>query len=81
MPPRPSKTEAVINLGRSVARAEAQATRAAAGTIVRAGRYVRRHPWESVLLAAGAAFIVTAVAGRRNDSPAVPSAGAANDGR
>jgi membrane protein len=60
-----------LNLGRTVVRAEAQATRAAAATLVQAGRqavvadrYVRRHPWGSVLLAVSAALFVTTVARR-----------------
>jgi len=68
-----SKTQAALDFGRSVARVEAQATRAAATTIVQAAhkaaeadRYIRRHPWGSMLLAAGAALVITAVAGRRN---------------
>jgi membrane protein len=58
-------------MGRKVIRAEDQATRAAASTLLEAGRkaaaadrYVKRHPWGSMLLAAGTALLVTAVAGR-----------------
>jgi membrane protein len=59
-------------LGGAALRAQAHATRAAAKTLrqtgrkaVAADRYVRRHPWESVLLAAATALAVTAVTGRR----------------
>lgn len=52
-------------------RMEDGATYAAALTLVHAGRtvvaadrYVKRHPWRSVLLAAGAALAMTAAAGR-----------------
>jgi membrane protein len=62
-----------ISLGRTVMRAESQATRVAAATLVHAGRtavaadrYVRRHPWRSVLLAAGTAMAMGAVVGRRD---------------
>ena len=58
-------------LGRQVMRAEGQATRAAASTLIVAGRkavaadrYVKRHAWGSVLVAAGTALLLTAVAGR-----------------
>ncbi|WP_028224149.1 YhjD/YihY/BrkB family envelope integrity protein [Paraburkholderia ferrariae] len=73
---------------RSVVRMEDGATYAAALTIVHAGRtvaaadrYVKRHPWGSVLLAAGAAIAMTAAAGRRHDAageaePDAPAAGA-----
>jgi membrane protein len=64
-----------VSLGRTVMRAESQATRVAAATLVHAGRtavaadrYVRRHPWRSVLLAAGTALAMGAVVGRR-DTP------------
>ena len=69
-------------IGRKVIRAEDQATRAAASTLLEAGRkavaadrYVKRHPWGSMLLAAGAALVVTAVAGRlrSNDASASPA--------
>ncbi|WP_444544284.1 YhjD/YihY/BrkB family envelope integrity protein [Paraburkholderia adhaesiva] len=53
-------------------RMEDGATYAAALTLVHAGRtvvaadrYVKRHPWRSVLLAAGAAIAMTTAAGRR----------------
>ncbi|HEY3596138.1 MAG TPA: YihY/virulence factor BrkB family protein [Paraburkholderia sp.] len=62
-----------VTVGRSVMRAETRATHAAAATLVNAGRtaaaadrYVHRHPWSSVLLAAGTAIVVAAVAGRHN---------------
>ncbi|CAB3748489.1 YhjD/YihY/BrkB family envelope integrity protein [Paraburkholderia humisilvae] len=58
-------------MGRSVMDAETRATLAAATTLVQAGRtavaadrYVRRHPWTSVLFAAGTAILVAALAGR-----------------
>ena len=58
---------------RSVVRLEDSATYAAALTLVHAGRtvaaadrYVKRHPWGSVLLAASAALAMTAAAGRRH---------------
>jgi membrane protein len=63
-----------VRMGRSVLSAETRATRAAAVTLVQAGRtasaaneYVRRHPWGSVLLAAGTAALVAAMAGRRGN--------------
>jgi membrane protein len=68
---------AAASIGRKVFRAEGQATRAAASTLLEAGRkaaaadrYVKRYPWRSILLAAGAAFLVTAVTGRRRDDNA-----------
>lgn len=64
---------AVLQIGRSVVRMEDGATRAAAQTLVRAGRtvvaadrYVKRHPWSAALLAAGAAIAMTAAAAHRN---------------
>jgi membrane protein len=64
---------AFLQIGRSVVRMEDGATRAAAQTLMRAGRsvaaadrYIKRHPWSTVLLAAGAAIAMTAAAGRRN---------------
>ncbi|NPT57960.1 YihY/virulence factor BrkB family protein [Paraburkholderia elongata] len=67
-----SARAAAVKIGRTVVRAEAQATRVAAVTLVEAGRtavatnrYVRRHPWTSVLLAAAAGLAAAAVA-RRN---------------
>jgi membrane protein len=63
---------AVASIGRKVVRAEGQATRVAASTLLEAGRkasaadrYVKHNPWRSLLMAAGAALLVTAVAGRR----------------
>ncbi|HZZ04545.1 YihY/virulence factor BrkB family protein, partial [Paraburkholderia sp.] len=62
----------VVKVGRTVVRAEAQATRVAAVTLVEAGRtavaadrYVKRHPWTSVLLATAAGLAAVTVA-RRN---------------
>jgi membrane protein len=62
----------VVKIGRTVVLAEARATRVAAVTLVEAGRtavaadrYVRRHPWTSVLFAAVAGLTAAAVA-RRN---------------
>ncbi|OAJ55174.1 hypothetical protein A6V36_35645 [Paraburkholderia ginsengiterrae] len=61
-----------IEVGRTVAMAEAQATRIAAVTLAGAGRkavaadrYVKRHPWTSVLVAAAAGLVAATVA-RRN---------------
>ncbi|GAB2899054.1 hypothetical protein GCM10027093_38980 [Paraburkholderia jirisanensis] len=69
---QPGPIGQAIRMGRSVLNAETRATHAAAVTLVQAGRtasaadrYVRRHPWSSVLLAAGTAALVAAVAGRR----------------
>ena len=68
---RSTATRAAAHIGRKVMRAEDHATRAAASTLLQAGRkavaadrYVKRHPWGSVLLAAAAALLVTAVAAR-----------------
>ncbi|MGV2289787.1 YhjD/YihY/BrkB family envelope integrity protein [Trinickia sp. YCB016] len=62
-----------LELGRKVARAERQATRATAATLLEAerhaaaaDRYVRKHPWRAVMLAAGAALFLTSVVGRGN---------------
>jgi membrane protein len=75
--PRAMDVLAAASIGRKVFRAEGQATRAAASTLLEAGRkaaaadrYVKRYPWRSILLAAGAAFLVTAVTGRRRDDNA-----------
>lgn len=64
-----------VSIGKTVIKAETQATRAAAVTIVEAGRravaadrYVRRHPWESMLIAASTAMAVAAFARRCNAS-------------
>ncbi|MFL9874319.1 YihY/virulence factor BrkB family protein [Paraburkholderia megapolitana] len=85
-PPETPATNGAVRFGRTVVRVENQATRAAAATLVQAGRgavaadrYVKRHPWGSLLLAAGAALVVTAVAGRRNGDSEPPAA--ANDDR
>ena len=85
-PPEAPATNGAVRFGRTVVRVENQATRAAAATLVQAGRgavaadrYVKRHPWGSLLLAAGAALVVTAVAGRRNSDSEPPAA--ANDDR
>jgi membrane protein len=74
---RSTATRTAANIGRKVMRAEDHATRAAASTLLQAGRkavaadrYVKRHPWGSVLLAAGAALLVTAVAARVRDDDA-----------
>jgi membrane protein len=63
-----------VKIGHSVVRAEAQATHVAAVTLVKASRqalaadrYVRRHPWTSVLFAAAAGLAVATVA-RRDDT-------------
>jgi len=68
---------AVASIGRKVVRAEGQATRVAASTLLEAGRkasaadrYVKHNPWRSLLMAAGAALLVTAVAGRRRGNGA-----------
>jgi membrane protein len=64
-----------VTLGKTVLKAEMQATRAAAQTLVEARRkaavadeYVRRHPWSSMLVAAGTAMAVAAFARRRNSA-------------
>ncbi|MFM0338980.1 YhjD/YihY/BrkB family envelope integrity protein [Paraburkholderia fungorum] len=64
----------VAKIGHTVVQAEAQATHVAAVTLVKASRqaeaadrYVRRHPWTSVLVAAAAGLAVATVA-RRNDA-------------
>lgn len=72
-----------VSIGRTVVKAETQATRAAAATLVQAGRkaaaadrYVKQHPWSSVLVAAGTAMAVAVVASRRssaNDASASPA--------
>ncbi|APR38650.1 YhjD/YihY/BrkB family envelope integrity protein [Paraburkholderia sp. SOS3] len=68
---KPGAIGKAVRVCRSVVHAETRATQAAAVTLVQAGRtaaaadrYVRRHPWSSVLVAAGTAIIVAAVAGR-----------------
>lgn len=67
-----STRAAAVKIGRTVIKAEAEATRVAAVTLAGAGRtavaadrYVRRHPWTSVLFAAAAGLVAAAVA-RRN---------------
>ena len=74
---RAMDVRAAASIGRKVFRAEGQATRVAASTLLEAGRkaaaadrYVKRYPWRSILLAAGAGFLVTAVTGRRRDDNA-----------
>ncbi|CAE6759914.1 YihY/virulence factor BrkB family protein [Paraburkholderia haematera] len=69
-----SARAAAVKIGRTVVIAEAQATRVAAVTLVEAGRtavaahrYVRRHPWTSVLFAAAAGLAVATVARRNGD--------------
>jgi membrane protein len=64
-----------LSIGKTVIKAESHATRAAAVTIVEAGRragaadrYVRRHPWESMLIAASTAMALVAFARRRSAS-------------
>jgi membrane protein len=82
-----SGVRTAASIGRKVIQAEDHATRAAASTLLEAGRkavaadrYVKRHPWGSMLLAAGAALVVTAVAGRlRGDDVSTPPA--ADDAR
>lgn len=75
---------AVASIGRKVIRAEGEATRAAASTLLEAGRraaaadhYVKRNPWKSLLMAAGAALLVTTVARRHHGDGA--SAGPVGD--
>jgi membrane protein len=70
---RPSSLGKAVHVCRSVLHAETRATHAAAVTLVQAGRtavaadrYVRRHPWGSVLIAAGTAIIVAVIAGRHD---------------
>lgn len=61
-----------VAIGRTVIKVETQATRAAAQTLVEAkrravvaDRYVRRHPWESMLIAASTAMALAAFVRRR----------------
>jgi membrane protein len=63
-----------LKIGRAVVLTEAQATRLAAVTLVEAGRtavaadrYVRRHPWTSVLFAAAAGLAAATIARRSGD--------------
>ncbi|MEZ0603530.1 YihY/virulence factor BrkB family protein [Paraburkholderia sp. IW21] len=69
-----SARAAAVRIGRTVVIAEAQATRVAAVTLVEASRkavaadrYVRRHPWTSVLFAAAAGLAAATVARRNGD--------------
>nr|WP_205194755.1 YihY/virulence factor BrkB family protein [Burkholderia sp. Ax-1719] len=64
-----------LQIRRSVVRIEDSATYAAALTLVQAGRtvaaadrYIKRHPWSSVLIVASAAIAVTATTSRRHAS-------------
>ncbi|WGS52434.1 YihY/virulence factor BrkB family protein [Paraburkholderia sp. D15] len=64
-----------LKVGRTMVLAEAQATRLAAVTLIEASRkavaadrYVKRHPWTSVLFAAAAGLAAATVARRRNDN-------------
>ncbi|CAN7598087.1 YhjD/YihY/BrkB family envelope integrity protein [Paraburkholderia terricola] len=66
-------TTAAAKLSRSVALAEEQAIRVAAVALLEAGRkaaaadrYVKRHPWTSVLLAAASGLAAVALARRRH---------------
>lgn len=61
----------VVRVGRTAVGMERKATRAAADAIVQSGRaaaaanrYVKQHPWTSVLLATGAALFMTAARNR-----------------
>jgi len=69
-----------LQIRRSVVRMEDSATYAAALTLVQAGRtvaaadrYLKRHPWGSVLLVASAALAMTAAAGRRHADETAPA--------
>ncbi|PQV54368.1 YihY/virulence factor BrkB family protein [Paraburkholderia sp. BL21I4N1] len=69
-----SARAAALKVGRTVVLAEAQATRIAAVTLVEASRtavaadrYVRRHPWTSVLFAAAAGLAAATLARRHAD--------------
>ncbi|MFM0626620.1 YhjD/YihY/BrkB family envelope integrity protein [Paraburkholderia xenovorans] len=71
---RPSARATALKVGRTVVLAEAQATRIAAVTLIEASRkavaadrYVRRHPWTSVLFAATAGLAAVMVARRNTD--------------
>jgi membrane protein len=70
---RPSARATALKVGRTVVQAEAQATRIAAGALIEAGRkavaadrYVRRHPWTSVLFAAAAGLTAATVVRHSN---------------
>jgi membrane protein len=69
---QPSMAKQAQNLGRKIARTEQQAARATAITLLKAEqhaaaaeRYVRKHPWRVMALAAGAALFLTSVIGHR----------------
>jgi len=73
-----------LQIRRSVVRMEDSAAYAATLTMVHAGRtaaaadrYVKRHPWGSVLFVASAALAMTAAAGRRRATDSGPGAQAA----
>ena len=66
-----------LQFGRAIVRYEDRATHAAAATLMQAGRaaeatdrYVKRHPWGSALLAAGAALTATAIANHHRNATA-----------
>jgi membrane protein len=72
---RPSARATALKVGRTVVLAEARATRIAAVTLIEASRkavaadrYVRRHPWTSVLFAATAGLAAAMVARRNTDN-------------
>ncbi|WP_179713959.1 YihY/virulence factor BrkB family protein [Paraburkholderia bryophila] len=74
---RASARAAALKVGRTVVQAEAQATRIAAVTLIEASRtavaadrYVRRHPWTSVLFAAAAGLAAATIARRNADDNA-----------
>ncbi|TKC87827.1 YihY family inner membrane protein [Trinickia terrae] len=77
----PSVAVQALELGRQIGRAERQAARATAATLLEAerhaaaaDRYVHRHPWRAVMLAAGAALFLTSIAGRGNGGESSHSA-------
>ena len=55
----------VINMERGATHAAASALVQAGRTVAAADRYVKRHPWRSVVFVASAALAMTAAAGRR----------------
>ena len=72
-----------LQIRRSVVRMEDSAAYAATLTLVHAGRtvaaadrYVKRHPWGSVLFVASAALAMTAAGRRRHPNAAAPGEGA-----
>lgn len=74
-----SARAAALNVGRSVISAEAQATHLAAVTLlgasrkaVEADRYVRKHPWKSVALAAAAGLAAATIARHNRDDDIAP---------